>query len=335
MPLLSLPTEIFHMILRFVGAKEFQAQLSRLHVCKAWYAVAQDVLLEEPRLSQKSLERLLLVPRRMRALLEVNLQRLSICLDPCKDLAALGSPQSPWPPRPERAYWALNRWISQANDDLVKFGELLPYFAALKQLELKAPTELRSMPPFDTSDSYIHGSSLSVLLFKTSTLALTTLVLDTWGTSIVWPFNRHAHVHICPLLARQLVNLRRLRLRMRRICPEVLGMDDDRFPHLATVAINLCLPGSHGPDMSSVHSSYCMTYSPRDAWGQKDLVDAAISATQRMPKLKVMRILFFTSFFDIIALDCISGKRMSLPAGADWDDDGEVLAELFQGRLPS
>jgi len=158
------------------------------------------------------------------------------------------------------------------------------------------------------------------------TYGLTTLVLDICGSSLI-PYDERGEqyepTHICPVIAQHLVTLRRVRLRMRNICPDILQLSpDDGAFRIETLVLNPSLQDTDGRTMSARYARNCSSSVGREGWDlHTDLLKAGKSAATQMPKQRLLRVLSHKiPSLRLAAVDCVTGTKTLLAEGADWED---------------
>jgi hypothetical protein len=198
----------------------------------------------------------------------------------------------------------------------------LPFWTKLSSIRLEARPEFDHAHPKLPNRSYLEDLAVASLLSNSLRHALTTLVLDTGGSAFVPRFQRVDDLHICPLIAAHLPNLRRLKLRMRKICPDVFTSGDcECFANLQSIVINLNLRGVD-PNVTARHSQHCA--SGRTGWDlHEDMVNAAKEAIPLMPKIKMLRVLCYDySSLMLVAVSCRSGRRTNVSENM-WEEEEE------------
>ncbi|KAI9875686.1 MAG: hypothetical protein M1830_008114 [Pleopsidium flavum] len=329
MPLLALPPEILLSVLQFVGANEFCEQLDRLLVCKRWYWFAQRVILEELQLSAKALKHFSPASVRLGDHLQANLKHLSIRLTGFEDWGSLKRPDDAEYIGYGNGQSHMDEWTNDLNKRLTSLAAMLPDFTKLRSVSFEAFHEFDAAHPYTPHRDYLWNVSVASLAAKVPTNRLTTLVLDTCGSSMISREKRgeqYEHAHICPVIAQHLVTLRRVRLRMRSICPDILRLSpDDGAVRIETLVINLSLQDPDGRTMAVRYARNCSSSVGREGWNlHTDLVKAAKSAATQMPKQRLLRVICHkVPSLQLAAVNCVTGTKALLVEGADWEDEGD------------
>lgn len=280
MSLDSLPLEILSMILHDVGASEFRERIDRLLVCKRWYSVAQSVLLGDLQLSARQLFRFPPPSEHMRTLLKTEVRHLSVRLVGWEDPSVADDSDR------ERH---LDEWRLRLNNKLLELASMLPDLVHLKGVSFEAFSTIDPARPHLPPRDYLWNMSMGRLLSKIPTHGLTTLVLDTCGSFFMCHIPNGEVLHVCPLVAQQLVTLRHLRLRMCYICPQILRLSDNedaRFP-LESLIIDLKVHtgpswARYAKDCSMPQSSYAL---------QTKMVETVAHAAPDMPDLRMASVI--------------------------------------------
>jgi hypothetical protein len=173
---------------------------------------------------------------------------------------------------------------------------------------------------------YLYAPTIRAIL---STKNLTILDLDLCG---ILPRRRKGNCHICTSVAALLATLRRLRLRLREICPDALNPPEhDAKIRLNEVLVNLSLSRESPLTRSAIHARRC---GPSSRGGSLHLIadmeqQAALLTTQ-MAAPKMARALTHVPTIpevEMRAFDILTLKTFRLAADADWDDEGEVIED--------
>ncbi len=152
----------------------------------------------------------------------------------------------------------MDEWTNYLNKRLT-MAVMLPDFTKLKSVSLQAFHEFDAAHSYTPHRDYLWNVSVASLAAKMPTYGLTTLVLDICGSSLI-PYDERGEqyepTHICPVIAQHLV--RRVRLRMRNICPDILQLSpDDGALRIETLVINLSLQDTDGRTMSARYARNC------------------------------------------------------------------------------
>ncbi|KAL4810124.1 hypothetical protein BDV18DRAFT_130333 [Aspergillus unguis] len=302
MPLHALPVEILCTIIRYLGSAELRKHNAQgLLVCKWWHRLAEPILFEDLTLSAKQL---LELPDSVQVKLNSHCRRLWIYATGTND----------WPgDSPKRE--ALNE----------RFSVLLSTDSRLKSIGLQASAHFDEAQPLLPRHDYLSNWSPAGLVASLRTSNISHLVLDTWGSEL------KEDVHICPSLAQIIPSLRSVRLRMRKICPRALDLQQDASA-VESIIVNLCLAetGHLSPGFSrhcdELNSSFRLF---------EDMLAVSTDVVKRSPGLKKMRILrHMHPSLDMLVHDCVSGRKMILAEGEEWDwsDDGSDLEEYISDQ---
>ncbi|EEU38824.1 uncharacterized protein NECHADRAFT_83113 [Fusarium vanettenii 77-13-4] len=315
MNLLQLPTEILLIILRLKGSAFFRRNIRRLVVSKSWYELARLVLLQDLQLSAKSLPKFLKAD--MSSLVHQHTRTVKVAFDVVRDRWAVSSGS--------RHVWRIvvTDWTTNVDNDLTSLASILQGCSNLRSLKLRPRP--RPRPLGMISQTWLSSDALVSLL---SVGHLTCLEFDTVSTGLR-STTSHRRSDICEVIRALLPTLRRLRCRMRKICPRILlPPEEGPLLSLEEVIINLNLgdPTSHDPPQHAYRCGIFVSGSPA-TWkaemesGAKDLVD-------RMATPRVVRVLSRSpSGPQTECFDAIAQRRMMLAPSAAWDADGEEVVE--------
>jgi hypothetical protein len=327
MSLLSLPQELLLHILGYLGSSFFHEETRRLVVCKQWFASAHVVFLATIYLSSNTLERLLNTQTETGlSQLKHNLRDVSLRLQGFPDWQA-GVARGPIDSE------TLDTWTNDLDRKLTEFVGILRNCTNLEAIQLKALPECRLTFANFPRWNYLHAGTLNYLHAGTlvNLLAvnnLTTLELDTWGTHLIMRNGGGENTHICLSISALLPNLRRLRLRMRSVCPIALrAPPGDSGICLAELIVNLSLYGDSSTDNPIAFSKQCGTLGHGGLLQlRRDMEERMSLLVSRMSYPKFARILSH-SFPDprMQSWDALTGRRMILRDGAAWDDDGRTI----------
>lgn len=338
MPLENLPLEILCMIIRFVGSSQLRRQEAcGLLVCKWWYNLAKPILLEDITLSGSTLIHL---PQRVHEELRRFTRQITIDIQGFED----------WPDKKERPHEEAEERDSQWNEALAvhldRFGALLlPSCSHVDSFTLRARSQFDPAEPFAPRCDYLSLWSPASLVDTLQTCKISELVIDTCGSEL----NHSIQGHVCPHRILLIPSLRSIRLRMRRVCPQILDMQciesttlfdesstsspilperEDpvvRPPSkIESIIINLSLKETGR--FSAGYSQHCTRQ--RRGWDlYEDMIMAAEEVVKRAPGLKMLRFLIHKHpSLEIVAKDCITGTKMILSDDGEWDwgDEGKV-----------
>jgi hypothetical protein len=327
MPLLQLPPEILREIFDLVGAPFFRQDISRLTISKSWYQFARLTYFKNIQLNQDNLLRFISISSPQKtSLLKTNLHILKILItihefqaSPGSGIAARneGSPST--------GSYGHDRTEVAENylyDGLARLAAITQRAQSLHHLQINVWTPT-SNDVVGNPKVYVQPSMIQSLLQVQS---LATLVLDI-------PYNLSKNntkpIHLCAVISDLLPQLRRLRLRMYSICPDVLKLrNPDCTLHLSELIINLSLKIDLPGITSASHSKRCQSPGGGLLQLRTDLQHQAEELAGRMASPKLMRVLsqplpgFRTQSFDIL-----TGKTTNLDEGMDWNEDGSTLEE--------
>ena len=315
MPLLQLPAEILLQILDCVGSSFFREETARLTVCKQWFQHARLIYFKDLDLPQKTLERMM---RSWNAidlcLAKDTMESLSLWLMGCEDRISHLHADS----------------TATFESDLKKLAILVQECPKLRTVRIHAASEIYPINMPLPRHNYLTRPGIKPFL---SIKNLTVLDLDLCGSSLLSHQGGAISFHICPDIGALLTVLRRLRLRMRRICADVLRPPDhgSSLP-LEEVIINLDL--SEGPEITTVppHSSTCISPATTFLEMKTDLEAQAKILAAKMASPKLFRILSHSvPRFELLSLDILTGKTMLLTEDIHehkpWDADGATITD--------
>ncbi|KXG47474.1 uncharacterized protein PGRI_013440 [Penicillium griseofulvum] len=293
MTLQTLPLEILCMIIRFIGSDQLRKQEAcGLLVCKLWYEVAKPLLLEDLKLSATQLVQ---VPDNVYPKLKAFLRELTIDVHGPED-------------------WPAERDIAKFNEILTSLVERSNHLASLT-LHVRSQFDLDN--PLAPRQQYISTWDPTQFLTVLGTSNLSHLVIDTYGSEM------SNAVHICPLLALQMPSLKSVRLRLCRICPQILEFPrgDSAIPsQIESLIINLSL---QNVDRFSAGFSHHCTEPRRALDLYKEMTTTGIEIAKQNPSLKVFKILCHRHpYSDTMTMNCITGVKTILDGTWDWGDEG-------------
>ena len=217
----------------------------------------------------------------------------------------------------------LEEWASLINEKLVGLGAMLSNSKRLEEFSLEASSEVdgEKGPRWD----YLHDSTIRSLISNLPS-SLNNLTLDMCGSRAVAADRDRSTIHICPLIANRLHDLRHVRLRMRCICPQVLETSSykpDVESSLKTLVIKLSLP--RFPEaVNEVHDGHTefdakscvVTAIPL----HKRMIAAGAAFTKSVPGLSMMRILYrsqsdtdVSSSYNLAVADCVGERYLFDP----------------------
>lgn len=326
MCLFQLAPELLLLIFECLESSFFREDLDRLTICKQWLPYARTAFLRDIEFSPSRLRRLLSIPiHNATARAELGATRVRRLKDNIRTVALPLRGYDQWRPSLEESLEERRTWTDNLDRDLAALADILRNSREFRAIHLAASMECHPLVPNTPRRSYLYAQTLSAFLQIES---LTVLELDTWGTDFL-PRNMggdRESVHICPLVSRLLPTLHRLRIRMRRICPDALLVPQNTSPlHLQEFIINLSLAGE--PSVTSVASSLrCRSSDEGPINLRKDIEDQARALADRMISPKTVRVLsHILPSFEKESLDVLTGKRMILAEDSAWDDDGSMM----------
>ena len=310
----KLPLEVLHLILGFVGPSQLQQQEAcTLTVSRWWYNVAKPIVLEELSLTSNQL---ILLPQYMYEDVTRFTRRVTLHIHSVEDQPNRENPHSDIEEQKEA------KWERALVNHLEKFSVLLLRCAGLNNFTFQAHSHFDPRDPLAPRQEYLSTWSPAGLIDNLPTSKLTELVIDTCGSEIA------DNIHVCPHAVRQIPRLRSVRIRMRRICPEILDIDQTtedptKSSNIESLIFNLSLIE---PDRLSAGFSHHCTEGRRGWELFDDMVTAGSEAAKRLPSIKVLRVLCHKHpSQEIVVRDCITGTKTILPGEGEWDwgDDGE------------
>jgi hypothetical protein len=327
MPLLQLPPEILREIFHLVGATFFRQDIYRLTISKSWYQFARLTYYDNIQLNQDNLLRFISISSPQKtSLLKTNLHILKISITIYEFQASPGSGTvARNEGSPSTGSYGYDRTEVAENhlyDGLARLAAITQRAQSLHHLQINVWTPT-SNDVVGNPKVYVQPSMIQSLLQVQS---LATLVLDI-------PYNLSKNntkpIHLCAVISDLLPQLRRLRLRMYSICPDVLKLrNPDCTLHLSELIINLSLKIDLPGITSASHSKRCQSPGGGLLQLRTDLQHQAEELAGRMVSPKLMRVLsqplpgFRTQSFDIL-----TGKTTNLDEGMDWNEDGSTLEE--------
>ncbi|KAF2678645.1 hypothetical protein K458DRAFT_463260 [Lentithecium fluviatile CBS 122367] len=282
--ILELPAEILIQIIDYVGSSYFRSDLSRLAVCKHFFV------------TQKTLRRLLssIYVESSLLLVKDSAETLDLDLKGFED----------WDSIP------LSRHDAQAinlNNDLLSLATIVKQSRKLRILCIQATSELHPPLPLLERRDHLFLSTIRAFLSASN---LTSLELDLCGTQLIpdqsQEHSRSEGFHVCARIA-ALTTLRRLQLRMRSICADVLKHQQ----HSTNLCLNEVLINLRG-----------FLQLKADIEKQAQVLVAQMAAPNRV------RILTHVPpIIQMRAFDVLTGRNVTLSEGAEWDDDGEAVRD--------
>jgi len=328
MSLLQLPPEIVICIFESVGSAYFRTDLSRLTVSQQWSEFAKPACYGDFNVTQRTLRRLMRSPHVDSSLdiIKKSVRVLHLRLpgfeDWDGDLHATDA-ASPMSRRSTSLLQLREMWSEELKGDLHELATTIRQSPRLRVLRIHATTEMH--PRYNLPHrEYLARSALCDLLFVSN---LTVLDLDLCGSPSRSRGDQELgqEFHICSSIAKHLTTLQRLRLRMRRLCPDALKPQENSSNlRLNEVLVNLSLAGVSRGIIACTRAVHC------------SLMGGLVSTLEKQAKLlvaqmeapSIVRILTHTRpSLKMHALDILTGRTLVLDEGADWDDDGEAMKD--------
>lgn len=339
MSLLQLPPETLIQLFDYVGSSYFRSDLLRLTVCKQWSKFAHTACFREFYVTQKTLRHLLSSPyvESSLPLFKDSVETLDLDLKGFEDWdsiplsrhdsQAVNVPNvSTWDGAHGRA--VRETWTTELNNDLLYLVTVIKKSGKLRILRIQATSELHPILRLLERRDYLFLSTIRAFLSASN---LASLEPDLCGTRLI-PHQSKDHgegFHICTSIAALLTTLRRLRLRMRSICADVLKpRQHSTNLRLNEMLINLSLSNESPLTTSAAHATCCGA-SPRgflqlkaDMEKQTQVLVAQVAA----PKI-VMILTHALPSIEMRAFDVLTDRNVTLSEGAEWDDDGEAIED--------
>ncbi|KAJ5335526.1 hypothetical protein N7452_007929 [Penicillium brevicompactum] len=285
MSLQSLPVEVIHLVLQFVGSDALRKQEACcLLVSKWWYNLAEPVLLKDLVLNANLLDKM---PEDAFERLSLHAQRLTVQVTQASDF--LGD--------------------EIFNDAIC---QLLSRCAYLKAFSFRAQSDFDPEHPMMPATNYLASWSPMRLFDILDLSGISDLVIDTCGSMF------KSRVHICPRVLK-IASLRSLRLRMHHICPRVLELESDSRIESIIINMSLMEPGC----FHAGFSRHCTE--PKSAYDlYQEMVTTATNVATSHFGIKMLRILSHKHpYSEIVTTDCIKGMTMILAdITKDWEEDG-------------
>ncbi|OAL05120.1 hypothetical protein IQ06DRAFT_333335 [Phaeosphaeriaceae sp. SRC1lsM3a] len=339
MSLLQLPPETLIQIFDYVGSSYFRSDLSRLTVCKQWSKFAYTACFCTFHVTQKQLRRLLSSPyvELSLPLVKDSMETLELDLKGFEDWDLLPvydyvwqngnvEPHSSWNGDHGSAVRAA--WTTELNNDLLYLSTIMKQSRKLRTLSIQTTAELHPIVRSQLPRSYLFASTTSAFLSASN---LTSLDLDLCGSLLISDQNQEldGEFHACTSIAALLSTLRRLRLRLRIICPDALKpRQHSTNLSLNEVLINLSKINKSPLDTAGGCAKCCDSYPATFDQMQADMERQAQVLMAQMENPKVVRILMHTMpRCEMRAFDALTGRYVKLAEGADWDDDGEAVED--------
>lgn len=340
MSLFQLPPETLFQIFDLVGSSYFRSDLSRLTVCKQWSLFARTTCFHDFYVTSKTLRRLLSSPyvQKSLPLVQDSVKLVDVRLTGLRDW-------SPAPPPQDAPQTADNRNVKSSitsrgreargarmkelDKDLVRLAAMIKHSPKLRTLRIQAASE-RSAVQIPRPD-YLFLPTIHA--FLSTATNLTSLELDLSGSQLRPHPDQEEHsegLHMCTRIAALLTTLRRLRLRLRTICPDVLKPTQHHGTklRLTELLINLSLyhEAPHYHTTKNGHATCCGSPSGGFPQLSADLERQAHVLAAQMTAPKCVRVLTHdVPFMTMRAFDVLTGQNVVLHEKAEWDDDGIVI----------
>ncbi|KAK4168743.1 hypothetical protein QBC43DRAFT_309597 [Cladorrhinum sp. PSN259] len=348
MLLLELHSEILLEIFDHVGSSYFRSDSSRLTVCRRWSQLALAQRSRDLRVTPKTLRRLVSSPSAESSLRQVkdSVETLVVDLEQMKHWRSY-STYSQYDSRAGAApsirtmldiqgydarMQALRQLtdfmqklhsranpVEELNEDLVRLAASINGARKMRALQIQATMLL--------PNDYLDTTTIRPFLSATN---LNSLELDLCGTKLEPPPRERAGAcQVCTNIAALLTTLRRLRLRMRTICANVLKPQQHSTSlRLNEILINLSTSDGSHPDLPAAHAVGCGSSKDKFPQLKAEMESQAQVLVTQMAAPKMVRILTHTDpDIQMQAFDGLTGRRIKLSKGAEWDDDGEYSEE--------
>jgi hypothetical protein len=339
MSLLQLPPETLVQIFDCVGSSYFRSNLSLLTVCKQWSKFAHTACFRDFYVTQKTLRRLLSSPyvESSLPLVKDSVETLDLDLKGFEDWDSIPLSRhdsravnvlnvSTWNGAHGRAVRAA--WTTELNNDLLYLATIIKQSRKLRILRIQATSELHPLLHLLERRDYLFLSTIRVFLSASN---LTSLELDLCGTQLI-PHQSQEHsegFHVCTSIAALLTTLRRLRLRMRSICANVLKpRQHSTNLRLNEMLINLSLSNKSPLTTSAAHATCCGSSTGGFLQLKADMEKQAQVLVAQMAAPTIVRILTHVlPSIEMRAFDVLTSRNVTLSEGAEWDDDGEAIED--------
>ncbi|KAK2759012.1 hypothetical protein FQN54_003110 [Arachnomyces sp. PD_36] len=333
MSIQRLPPELLLLTIEYLGASFFHEDVRRLTLFKLWYPFARSVLLEDLKVSFKTLGSVFSAPGAEETLesLKSTVREVEFafrgldCWDP------IFPPPRPGPGTPSpieagstSSAWSQDlkaraQWISWLDDNLSKMTSILSTCHKLHTLRFKAFRGNHYQLLFLPRPDYIHEQTMSRLLSLSN---LTTLEMDTCGTSFLPPEDEgRQRNHICLHISRLLPQLHCLRLRMRHICHMAFTLPDDcddNLLKLSELIVNLSFT-ERPPKVQ--YSKLCSIPDGDRFITRYEIEEMVGFLVEDLDCPRIVRVLSLdpdTYPPTLQSLDVLTGERIDLPNRATW-----------------
>lgn len=332
MTLLRLPPELLSCVLEYLGSEFFIQDVRRLSVSKLWYQFAWKILVRDLKLTARSLDKFTedeAIQTRSRA----HITTVELSLTGYEGETTQVGDASPADEGDDGFIRIFNdhlervvrEWIEDLNVSLTALAVTLQQCPRLRCLKFRA----RPGPPMRHVDrtAYLMMKPLGDLL---SVCHLTSLDLDTGGSLRLGKPGDSPHLCLLINAFLRRRSMRRLRCRVDRICRRLLRVPSSDTPsNLEEVILNLSIPNPLPHFTSRCHPINCQYVQlvppeMRIAGFEYQMVKLSHGASNP----RMFRVISHRSQpLDIFAFDAVTGRRVRLKSGAEWDAEGEVVDE--------
>ncbi|KAK0710363.1 hypothetical protein B0T21DRAFT_376472 [Apiosordaria backusii] len=310
------------------------AHLISARICKQWSEFAHTACFRDFYVTQKTLRCLLSSPyvESSLRLVKNSVETLDLNLKGFEDWDSI--PLSRQDPRAVNVWNGAHghavraAWTTELNNDLLYLATIIKQSRRLRILRIQATSELHPLLRFLERRDYLFLSTIRAFLSASN---LTSLELDLCGTRLM-PHQSQENgegFHVCTSIAALLPTLRRLRLRMRTICADVLKPPQHCTSlSLNEMLINLSLSNESPVTTSAAHATRCGSSTGGFLQLKADMEKQAQVLVAQMAAPKIVRILTHTlPNIKMQAFDVLTGRNVTLSEGAEWDDDGEAIED--------
>ncbi|KAI8629335.1 hypothetical protein F5Y19DRAFT_432287 [Xylariaceae sp. FL1651] len=326
MSLLQLPTELLLHILGYLGPEFFRQDITRLTISTRWYRLAWQLLVRDLQLTTRSLvrftkdEAVLLRSHPFITTVQLSFYGFN---DP-KPLTQIAHHAKD--PDDTDGITIYER-ILQLNSSLATLATMLHRCPCLRDLKIKAgPGDPQYLEHNLGRRGYLLAKPLASLL---SVHHLTSLELDTAGS---YPLSDagDSGTHLCCSIGSLLPSLRRLRCRMDIICDALLKPAIQDTPlNLEELIINLSLSELSDSVTSYRYPRRCGSASVESTLQLRATIESqATKLSRQLSSPRMVRIISHElPSFAIYGFDALTGQRVRLKPGMQWDADGELVED--------
>jgi hypothetical protein len=284
----SLPSELVLLIFEYVGHDEFR-RIDLLRVSKRWYAIARTVLYQDIIISSTSARLLGKTGPETIQIVRKNLRHISIDVNMIRD--------SGWPLTNRPTKTIPGNETSQMNRAFSKIGFILSKCNNLQQVTMRVIHNL-SYLLLPVQNKFLIQKDIWNFVSTPPLENLTGLSIETYGFTTL--------PHPCESMGPRLYNLRRLWIRMDRLCPDLFllgnGAATPATSRLERLIINLRRLNRDGT-LSTLNAEFCpkvvvagKVESPDiDSRELKKLMSEKIQALYAKfdPKCKFLRLIYY------------------------------------------